>query len=408
MFDPSSLRYRLLDFLHRFVEKSIRWTGVLLAFISGVWINALSDPDLSGPREFFLRIYDVRVRPLNWLPAIVTILLIALPIARSLTRRYLRGKDFATQLSQIYAANVSSTIEPFHHGRLAWGAELVLQSCPDLSIGWRPREITIHREPTDFRFQDSNLERTFKRWTKTKAAQPDLLGTGLRLTRNPAAFSDSPDLQLDVEPSPWACTMFFKDNVAVLAAERSRYIDRALHGPIEFPHNLALQAVIATSDEWVLITERSPKVRYFPDCWSCSIEEQLSLKDIQTSESEVMEQWIRRMLFEELGVDRSGIHMDNARVFAVFLETDILNCSLAGLITLKYDRETLNAIIDKHPRPDYEFQSWDFIRWSDLSRELVVPSRHYHPSTGLRMFLAGISKYGVIHFGRQLHQVGRR
>ena len=97
MFDPSSLRYRLLDVLQRFVEKSAKWTGVLLAFISGVWINALSDPDLSGPREFFLRIYDVRGRPLNWLPAIVTILLIALPIARFLTRRYLRGKDFATQ-----------------------------------------------------------------------------------------------------------------------------------------------------------------------------------------------------------------------------------------------------------------------------------------------------------------------
>ena len=172
---------------------------------------------------------------LNWLPAIVTILLIALPIARFLTRRYLRGKDFATQLSQIYEANVSSTIERFHHGRLAWGAELVLQSCPDLSIGWPPRDITIHRQPTEFRLQDGNLERAFRRWIKTKEARPDLPGTGLRLTRNPAAFSDNPDLQLDVERCPWACTMFFKDNVAILAAERSRYIDKAIQGPIEFP-----------------------------------------------------------------------------------------------------------------------------------------------------------------------------
>jgi isopentenyldiphosphate isomerase len=407
MFDPSALRYRLLDFLYRSFERSANWTGLLLAFVSGVLINALSDPDLSGPRQLLVRVYDLR-RPLNWFAVIATVLLVTIPVGRSFLRRYLSARNFATQLSEIYATHVSADIRVFHHGRIAWGDALVLQSCPDLPAGWKPGEIRIHREPTESKFRDATLEKTFKKWARGREDDPDALGTTLRLKQNPVAFTDTPDLNLEVELNPWARTMFFKENVAPLAAERRKYIERALQGPIDFPHNLCFHAVIATSDDWILVTQRSPKVKYYPGTWSVSIEEQLSTKDFQTAETEAMEQWIRRLLFEELGIDKSGFDINNARVFAAFIETDVINCSLAGLITLSHDRQTLNAIIDSQPRPDYEFQDWDFISWSDLSKELIMPSRNYHPSSGLRMYLAGISHYGVLDFGQQLYDINRK
>ena len=69
---------------------------------------------------------------------------------------------------------------------------------------------------------------------------------------------------------------------------------------------------------------------------------------------------------------------------------------------LNHNRKKLDAIIDKHPRTDYEFQDWVFIPWSSLPLELMKPSRIYHPSTGLRMFYAGLFRYGAPGLNRKL------
>jgi hypothetical protein len=227
----------------------------------------------------------------------------------------------------------------------------------------------------------------------------------LMLTRNPDVFSDRPTLILFLQELLYSEFSFFKENVGVLAEQRQRYISEALNGNINFPNSLCLQLVVATSDDYLLLTQRSNKVDAFRALWSCSVEEQLNLVDLKGPEKDFAKNWSERMLFEELGVEPEGYDIQNIRIFAVFIESDVLNLNLAGLAVLKHDRKTLDAIIDKRPRTDYEFQAWDFLPWDQVAQELMLPSRPYHPSSGLRMFLAGIYKFGAPAFGRKIQSI---
>ncbi|MFD4204826.1 hypothetical protein ACFWRG_02425 [Micromonospora tulbaghiae] len=164
---------------------------------------------------------------------------------------------------------------------------------------------------------------------------------------------------------------------------------------------------VATSDGYILLTHRSHKVAYDPGTWSSSLEEQLSEHDFKGADSEVMSRWLQRALVEELGLSNIEASQCEARILAVFLEADRLNTGIAALASLDLTRDELDAIIDSRPREDYEFQDWAFIKWSDLASELGAPTRPYHPSSGLRMLLAGIVHYGVFGFSEKLDRALR-
>jgi hypothetical protein len=92
------------------------------------------------------------------------------------------------------------------------------------------------------------------------------------------------------------------------------------------------------------------------------------------------------------------------RFLAVFLETDILNCSIAALVMLDMSKDRLDAILSTKPRSDYEFHRWEFVKWGRLAHELLHPNRKLHPTSGLRMLLAGIVHFGVRAFDLQLQR----
>jgi hypothetical protein len=196
--------------------------------------------------------------------------------------------------------------------------------------------------------------------------------------------------------------MFYSRVCAAEPLERSVQLSKVLQGKIDFPHSLCLHAVVVTADDWILLTRRSAKVAYHPGAWSCSIEEQLSERDFQGVGMDVVRHWVGRMLNEELGLRSQETESVDSRVLALFLEADKLNLGLAGIVSLQQDRQTLEAILAARPRQDYEFTEWTFVRWEALSEELAQPTLDYHPSAGLRMFLAGITRFGVYDFGVRL------
>ena len=188
---------------------------------------------------------------------------------------------------------------------------------------------------------------------------------------------------------------FYRENVAVLTSKREEYIRKAVQElSIDFPHPLCMQLILVTRDDKVLITKRAPKVAYFPGTWSCSVEEQLSLQDVEGGPDNVLQRWFERLLKEELGLGSETYTKENLRVLSVFLESEILAVSICAHAVVDLSSKELSQILEGLPRTDYEFSEWDFLSHEELLDELFHSSRPYHPTSGYRMLMALIKRFG--------------
>ncbi len=84
---------------------------------------------------------------------------------------------------------------------------------------------------------------------------------------------------------------------------------------------------------------------YFPNTWSCSIEEQLDLEDIKAGSDKIVLHWGARALSEELSLGLESYNSDNFRVLSVILESDILNIALCAMVTLDISSAMLDKIL---------------------------------------------------------------
>lgn len=407
---PVRRRFRLRNRWHRCLESVFglaRWASgglaVVSAFVLGVWVNAVSDPQLGGLADAVGRIYDIKHRPLSWIAVLATALLVVVPLVRfGLYRVVGTAGQALTRFDALAERAVDPELRRFAGGRLAWGSQLVLQSCPRITEGWRPEEVRVIVDPTEYRWPSLRYRDAYVAWLD---GAEDFVHRGpvkYRLMANPASFLDDPGLELRIQPNRFAEAVFVHRELSRRPADRLGHVQRVLDGDVVLPQALVLHLTVATRDGFVLLTQRSHKVVYHPRTWSYSIEEQLSTEDLAYDESSVIACWVARALGEELGVRRAEATGGDVRILAVFLEADILNVAIAALVTLDLDRERLDGTIRGWPRKDYEFGDWDFIAWSDLASHLVRPDRRLHPSSGLRMFLAGIVKFGVHGFCAQV------
>ena len=377
------------------------WSGLAGGYLLGLIANAVSDPALRGPTEVLVRLFSP-ARPVNAASWVAAAILISMTCGRVVLRSHIRRQSYEHRLARLYRDRVSSELYPFQRGHIAWGDSLTLQSGPDLRGGWPAASVRIlydlayHTLPADLEGPYGEfLEGEFRqRFSDDR--------TRLMLTRNPISFSDQPTLRLYLQRTTWSQLRFYQDRVLATSTRRIEHITKVLAGPISFPNSLSLLMVVATSDGYILLTQTSDKVHYYPGYWACSIGEHLDEADLTGSDARYVLNWVDRALSEELGVPADAYLTENARIMAVIMEAQIVNFSLVGVVVLKYDRATLDALIDKHPRTDYEFQDWTFIPWDRLPHELQVPSRPYHPSTGLRMLYGGMFKFGPAALHRRL------
>jgi hypothetical protein len=410
--NPGAFRHRLFAWVTRLAGRARGGVPLMAAFMLGVFTNALSDPGVRNVWDALRRVYEFDDRPIAWVSVAATATIVLLPTGVFLLRRWARTDRFVVRVAALYERRITPELRPFAAGRIAWGSSLVLQSCPNLESGWKPSEVEISRRPTTFAFPSEEEDDGFLAWKdERERAGVDLTGTKYMVVADPSAFLDAPRLRLSVQECTYAQARFYAHHRSAVPEVRQGAVAQVMDRVITFPHSVALHATVATVDDHVLFTRRSAKVDYFPGRWSCSIEEQLSPADFPTggnSSPDVMGLWAARMLREELGLGGGHVSAENVRVSAVFLEADILSCALAALVTVGIDRATLDAIIRRHPREDYEFVDWHFLHWSQVPRELLRPTLDHHPTSGLRMFLGGVMRFGAREFGVRLDREERR
>ncbi|MBL7208605.1 MAG: hypothetical protein ISS52_00765 [Dehalococcoidia bacterium] len=319
------------------------------------------------------------------------------------------GEQYDVSFARLVERHKSSLVTPYPG--IGWGDALCLQVCPNLREGWPMVHVELHhndgiwyRLPKAFA---GPYEDYFHEHYEEKRFYDD--GEKFMLVRNPTAFSDSPTLKLYTRRCRYSEVQYYLENVSTIAGRREPLIEELIKGSLQvhFPHAVCMHTVVVTSDSKVLITRRSPKVAWHPNLWSCSIEEQLARRDLTAGPNVTIQEWGKRMLFEELGLGSDAYKVDDLKVLSVFLESDVLNISLCAYAGLRLTSAELDSILGGLPRTDYEFNEWAFLEFTpmELLSEMIRPSRLYHPTSGYRMLMAILHHFGMEELKRVLPQV---
>lgn len=385
------LLFRAHRILARYRDRVVSFLGGILM---GRLINELSSPDL---KTLLKNMFWLKDRPLNWFTWLILAAIFFLFGLSSVVRRERKKRSYEALLLSITQRLKDPSLVKYN--AIAVEHALTLQKCPELDRGWLLSDADVMHSTLRFQLPDS-LKTTFEEYSKEKRFRDDNIS--IMITENPSAFIDSPRLQLRTCESHYNHAQFYRERIAWDSSQREDLIATLLEGKVVFPHNLCMHLLVVTQDEKVLITKRSSKVDYYPNYWSCSIEEQFSRVDVEGGRrASAVQHWVVRALEEELGLTTMKYSLENVRILSVFLESNILNIGICAIVRLDIDHCELSQIIQALPRKDYEFTEWDYLDYDEMAVELVHPRRRYHPTSRYRMLLGLIHRYGEADFGRR-------
>jgi tyrosyl-tRNA synthetase len=281
---------------------------------------------------------------------------------------------------------------------LGWGSAISIVECPDIREGWKPADIRLEMTtpeqfmiPAKYRTQYTEF---FKKNRQKYGFDRD--GTKYMLTEVPLCTTETPPPHLHVRPTKYSSSLFYKDCVAPVEKTRTSLIDAVIkqRDPDSFSHSLGMQFVVCTKDHRLLLSRRS-QLAYAPGVWSCSFEEALSQDDVEQQDESPILHLMRRGLHEELGLDHTHYWDEDLRVLSLFLESDIVNLSLCGVVALQITEAELVRILRSGWVPDrLEAVERAFIdaEGHALFAEMQHPTRTYHPTSQYRMLMFALHK----------------
>ena len=361
----------------------------LCGFLTGIFINVVSGSEFDKLITF----------PRNVIIGFSIVVIATLWIFRKILEWHYRKTRWESWFAKLLRERVDPVASPFADDVLAWGPIITVTQCPDLSQGWRLSKVRLKRQSYQFELPH-NYREPYNHYYEENYQKKRFFddGTKFMLTKNPSAFTDSPTLVLEIKETRYSTVLFYREQVMATGSDRDRLIEDFVKCKDTSPQAFGMQVVVITKDDKILATLRSPKVEHDPNTWSVSLEEQLSAdKDFLGDTEGIVLRWGKRLLEEELGVDKFAYDDENLRILTVMLECYIVNCSLLGVFKLAITAEELDNRLKSMVRPDYEFQKWKFLTFKQLVSELRFRKELYplHPSSGYRMLLVLIHKYGI-------------
>lgn len=388
---------------HRFDETAFRmhrwllvWripaTTFAIGVVSSAVVNIFTDTAATTFVIIIWRMTD-RNSPLSYLMLFSVLMMIFFWIGERGLSRFCKRCRWDIQLADLVRKRTSDSILKHSGSGITLGENLTMQLCPELHRGWDIDRIQIRWESgTQFYVMSQNEARKYsdfreqnksKRWYLEKND-----GISVRLVKNPTSFTDSPELILEVEQCRYSQVQFTNRELATNDSKRNTCIENAISGQLRFANTFVLHIVVITSDKQILATLSSEKKDYFANSWSFSIEEQLRVADIDSANTTAgLVNWVKRALFEELGVTNDSFQLNNIRIISVFLEGHNLNSGLCCVVKLSIDKETLDAAIKVH-RQDVEFVDHNYYSYEQAVKLLRYPDLKMHPTSEYRLFLA--------------------
>jgi len=290
---------------------------------------------------------------------------------------------------------------------VAWGQGQTILACPRPEVGWSTTDVAFRLIPARYDF--SVLERMPLPGLRTaplahgyreylKDVYPQQYGYDndkLMLARRPHSFTDDMQLRLEIQVTQWSQLQYFWQCVVTDETKPALYAAALDSDRIPFPNSLCLHLLVFSADGALLLTQtHSGKANDYPGSWACSVGEQLSTEDVLTLDQDCAQKWVTRALHEEVAVEPGEYDPRQIRFLALTFEGDIANMAMVCAVHLSLSQEDVAARLRTANRLDNEFSSIEFVDIESVPRELVCPSRAYHPSTGIRMVYAYLHQRG--------------
>ena len=333
----------------------------------------------------------------------IAVLLIAIPLlSRPLLKRWRKNRSYDAMMAHMLSSLKDRSL--WRYNRIAVNRSITLQKCPEIELGWAPSQLIIDHRATLFALP-AQIEEPYHEFLETEFT-PRLGADGktVMLREVPIAWTDVPTMVLKTEENLYSFSQFYWHHVAHNARWHEDTLFQVLdaeNSAVPFAHNLCLHLVVLTNDDKALLTKRSTRVASDQGTWSCSIEENLKPTDLHGERSGAVLRWMKRAILEELALNDTYYDESNLKILSIFLESEKPNISVAGLVTLNIDAQELRTLLRTLPRNDYEFTTDDYLSIKELARELTNPSRYYHPTSGYRILMALLHRYGEANFSRK-------
>lgn len=357
------------------------------------------------------RTFDPADNDTNVLFLVALSVVVGIPVAKWAVRRRYASRGLHAELATVLAGMRHHSLSQYP--QICFQQALSLQVCPFIVDGWSITDVRIDLQQGEYRLP-AELVPQYRTFAKAHAGDDWMADDRTRymLVRNPASFTDCPKLSLLVRKTCTSVGKFTSERLTGDEHDREEMLREAVtEGDIRFPHRLCLQLVVVTSDDKVLITQRSHKVDCYRGQWSCSLEEQMDAADLRPPPKERLLAWARRALEEELGLyaDQQPTPYvdDNIKLLSVFIEGNNMNVSLCGYARLELSSDAfgdrLRNLLGNRDRRDTEHTAFAFLGLAELFTEVFRPTRDggYHPTSRYRMLMYLLHRFGETELARQ-------
>lgn len=173
-------------------------------------------------------------------------------------------------------------------------------------------------------------------------------------------------------------------------------------GRYSTPGVAVVQAIVITSDGYVILCRRSPHAGYHPLRWSVSFEEQINQEDLTFGNAALLAAAVRG--FQEEFVPDHTMIPESACILGVFLEYGILNISFCVYIETSLSLNEIKSSWNRKARDKWEAVTMvgepftldniaKLLRSSNYG-EVIEEGDRFHPTSKYRLLLAAIYRFG--------------
>ncbi|MFN8376848.1 MAG: toll/interleukin-1 receptor domain-containing protein, partial [Anaerolineae bacterium] len=164
-------------------------------------------------------------------------------------------------------------LEPFLAD--GWGTCMSLAEHPALLHGksWAMKEVRLQHRPIKFTVPVDHKD-AYQHYFDSSYDKKRFFDDGekVMLEHVPHTSIDSPTLMLETLQTQYSVTKYYSEIIAPSLSDRDHIINTLIEqGKVNCAHSFCMHAIIVTSDDKVLITQRSWRVAYYPSAWQCTL-----------------------------------------------------------------------------------------------------------------------------------------
>jgi len=314
-------------------------------------------------------------------------------------------------------------VDPILHQYLTegfcWGLNISVISCPNNSDWWVTSDFRYEKLNTydllELYEHDSDLNKKdvvalYNEYLQNEFRQKFIVDKKrYMLVNRYFSTKDNSGIIFELKETSWSVFRFFADKI-LTDERREKYIANYFaSSKIIFPNSLCLHLVVLTENNKILITKINKSSESdVRDSWAVSIGEQIDEKDMEDMEGDIAAKWVTRAFSEELDITIEDGHykQEDIRFMSINLEANVLNFAVCCVVRLRINDSDLTKILrDFSSNRDSEVKTFGFMNIDEVPREMVFPSRNYHPSSHIRMAYAYMYARGSKKLKEELNKL---